>query len=169
MQLPSEILTVLDQLLQDIEQSGAQIRPHLLSQARSYLRDFKPKDGRIFDRGRYTDFEMLLFEKAFIAQLRRDEKALHLQIGMMQSDLQEKDDIIQGLRDEMKKGQKQLNAALNPKKGERQQLQLNANLQRLESRVDNLKKENAKLREQLKLSKTEISNLITRFYQNRAA
>lgn len=169
MQLPSELLTVLEQLVEDIERSDTQIRPQLLSKARLYLRDFKSNDDRIFERGRYTDFEMLLFERAFSAQLRRDEKALRLQLGILQSDIQEKDDIIKGLTDEVQKKQKRLNAALNPKIGERHQFQLNAELQRLQSQVETLKTENAKLNGQLKASRTEISNLIARFYQNRAA
>lgn len=169
MQLPSEILTVLDQLLQDIEQSDAQIRPQVLSQARSYLKDFKSKDDRIFDRDRYTDFEMLLFERAFSAQLRRDEKALRVQIGVLQSDLQEKDDIIAQLRKDLAEAQKKASASMNPSQAEREKLLLDANFQRLNDKTRNLKAENAKLREQLKVSKAEISNLIARFYKNRAA
>lgn len=169
MQLPSEILTVLERLLHEVDRSNIHVSTDLLRKANTYLKDFKADEGKIFEHGRYTDFEMLLFVQSHVAQLRKDEKALKMQIGMLQSNLQEQDDIISQLQSDIKNRQKKLNAALNLKKGERQQLQLNTTIQRLENQVDNLKNENATLKAQLKASKVEMSNLINRFYQNHAA
>lgn len=169
MQLPSEILTILEQLLNELHTSHVHANPQLIDRAESLLQKFKPNDSKIFQPGRFTDFEAMLFQKTLNQELKKEMGVLHTEIGMMQSEIHELEDRIVMLQSDLNEKEKTLNKSLNLKSGERERLLLDANFVILDKKVANYKDLNSKLNEKLKVKNREIAQLLHRIHGSSAA
>lgn len=141
MNLPDKTLNIILALLQHLPQTGDEHLNRTISEANELLNRYSPNPNKIFELGKYTDFEMALAQETINRQL-------HFKIGTLKSTIEELEYSIKQLKEENKQQTSKLNTWSNLKKGERKELLKEKEIANLEARVEKLQNENQKLKDQ---------------------
>lgn len=132
MQLPDRTLVLVDEILDDLEYDRAP-NESVLEELRDIVDDYMPPSDQIFIRGKYTDFEALLFATNHI-------KELQVELGTKASEIDE-------LKHSFGKLKQELNNVQNMSKADRQAVVKDKAMKTLEKSNAKLSKENAQLRQ----------------------
>jgi predicted RNase H-like nuclease (RuvC/YqgF family) len=139
--LPDRTLLIIRNLLRQLPHTDDAHLNRAISEAHALLENFSPDPNKIFELGKYTDFEAALAQETINRQLL-------FQIGTLDSEIAGFEHIIKRLEQEIGQLKIQLNALSNLKKGERNELLKEKELANLEESNEKLRSENKNLKAQ---------------------
>ncbi len=141
MNLPDRTLNIIRDLLRHLPQADDNHLTRTISEANELLDCFSPNPSKIFERGRYTDFETTLAQETINGQL-------HFKIGTLNSEIAALEDTIKQLKQENGELKSLSNKWSNLKKGERKELLKEKELAKLEAANEKLRSENKNMKTQ---------------------
>lgn len=139
--LPDRTLLIIRNLLRQLPHTDDEHLNRAISEAHALLENFSPDPNKIFELGKYTDFEAALAQETINRQL-------HYDIGTLESETAELEHLIKQLKQEIGQLKIQLDTLSNLKKGERNELLKEKELANLEESNEKLRSENKNLKAQ---------------------
>lgn len=141
MNLPDKTLNIIRGLLKHVPSTDDSDVTNTISEAKELLERFSPNPNKIFELGRYTDFETALAQETI-------NKQLHFKIGTLNSEIAELEDEAKQSKQEIGQLKAQSNKWSSLQKGERKELLKEKELAILEAANEKLRNENKNLKMQ---------------------